>query len=35
MPSMPQRFMATAWPGEYGPKVVMDFFPANNSRRRA
>ena len=31
---MPIRFMVTAWPGEYGPKVVMLFFSANSSRSR-
>ena len=32
---MPLRFMATAWPGEYGPKVVIDFFSWKSSRSRA
>ena len=31
---MPMRFMVTAWPGEYGPKVVMLFLAANSSRSR-
>ena len=30
---MPIRFMLTACPGEYGPKVVMLFFAAKSSRR--
>ena len=32
---MPMRFIVTAWLGEYGPKVVIDFFSANSSRSRA
>ena len=31
---MPIRFIVTAWPGEYGPKVVMLLCSANSSRRR-
>jgi len=30
---MPARFIATAWPGEYGPNVVMHFFAAKSSER--
>ena len=32
---MPSRFIATAWPGEYGPNVVMHFFSAKCWRRSA
>ena len=32
---MPQRFIVTAWPGEYGPNVVIDLRWPNSSRSRA
>ena len=32
---MPDRFIWTTWPGEYGPKLVIDFLSLNSSRRRA
>ncbi len=32
---MPERFICTTWPGEYGPKLVMDLPSANSSRSRA
>ena len=35
-PSIPLALLiVTAWLGEYGPKVVIDLFSANSSRRRA
>ena len=32
---MPARLMAMAWPGEYGPNVVIEARCAKSSRRRA
>jgi hypothetical protein len=32
---MPARFIATAWPGEYGPSVVMHFFSLKSCVIRA